>query len=200
MGLGQKGGIHSETEYGFWSINRAGGLALHIPTQHSILESVLDSLAVGLSVLQGWETAGSSKYRFSFRYNIVPLTSKGTQTAFTKARKTKHLLPALSQPHISIHPRLLWQCFICLSCLSSQPTARHHPTGNGNVNNGHQPRTRPTRTSAASNDERGQRKKKQRARAAIAAAASDIITIIYHPFPIPSDRDLPKMPEEKGTT
>lgn len=170
MGLGQKGGIHSKTEYGFWSINRAGGLALHIPTQHSILESVLDSLAVGLSVLQGWETAGSSKYRFSFHYNIMPLTSKGTQTAFTKARKTKHLLPALAQQHISIHPRLLWQCFICLSCLSSQPTARHHPTGNGNVNNGnvnngHQPRTRPAMTNVASpasaaseknNNERGQ--------------------------------------------
>lgn len=81
---------------------------------------------------------------------------------------------------------------VCPACLAHGPLSSHRQR----QYNGYQPRARLLTASAASDDERGHQR---RARPAIAAAASNITTMMY-PFPIPSDRDLPKMPEEKGTT
>lgn len=169
---------------------------LHCIYLHSIafLRAFLDSLAVGLSALLG--KIGSCKYK-----SHLLLYRSFEPTAHQS--KGRSFSPTLSQQKVRRNPRLLWQCFICLSYLSSPwpvvippamamstTTAINCERGASAANErGQRQRTRPAIASAAS--------EKQRARPAIAAAASNITTIMY-PFPIPSDRDLPKMPEEKG--
>lgn len=164
---------------------------LHCIYLHSIafLRAFLDSLAVGLSALLG--KIGSCKYKshlLSYRSFEPTAHQRKEDRSHQHYHSKRYAETRDCSGNVSS---------VCPTCLAHGPLSSHQQwqcqqqrpsTASAANERGQRQRARPTITDAASNSERGQRK---------TTAASNITTMMY-PFPIPSDRDLPKMPEEKG--